>query len=253
MKQPKPLLAFAVVLLIVLSCACPPSHKEIRTTDLVKVIEHVSPLTVQVKTEIGYGSGVFVKHLHHIYVLTCHHVIAKNPHQPIKIVMHDGTEYNGFYKYGNSIYDLCLIDVPDLLANHRTIEISYDDLFVGERVIIFGYPAHCGFGISVGVISGLDKSVKIPNFLFGGVREFKCLVLTDAAINPGNSGGPVVDITGRLIGISQLTKMRYDAIGMFISSKIIKEFLNGADPERLDLDVLRKGSGLSKSQDLPAR
>jgi S1-C subfamily serine protease len=233
MKQPKPLLAFAVVLLIALACACPPSHKEVRTTDLVKVIKYVSPLTVQVATESGYGSGVFVSHLNHTYVMTCHHVIKEDPHQSIQIVLHDGTTLNGFYKYGNSIYDLALIDVPDLPANHRTIEISYDDLLVGEQAIVFGYPANCGFGVSVGVISGIGKDVKIPDFFFGGVTQYIGLVLTDAAINPGNSGGPVVDITGRLIGISQLTKMRYDAIGMFISTPIIKEFLNSATSEAL--------------------
>jgi S1-C subfamily serine protease len=184
-----------------------------------------------VDTKTGYGTGVFVNHLGQTYVLTCQHIIADNPHQSIEIVMHDGTRYDGFYKYGNRHYDLCLIYVPDLPANHCTIEISYDDLFVGERVIVFGYPAGCGFGVSVGVISGIDKDAHVPDSLFGGIKHYLGLVLTDAAINPGNSGGPVVDSTGRLIGISQLTKLRYDAIGLFISSSMIKEFLDGATYE----------------------
>ena len=231
MKPTKPLLVFAIALLILLSCACPPSYKTIRTTDLVKIVRDVSPLTVQVETKAAYGSGVLISHLGHSYVLTCHHIIAENPHQPIEIVMHDDSRYDGFYKYGNNDYDLCLIHVPNLPANHRTIEISYDDLFVGEQAIIFGYPVGCGFGVSVGIISGIDKDAKIPDYFYGGITHYVGLVLTDAAINPGNSGGPVVDGTGRLIGISQLTMLRYDAIGLFISSRIIKEFLNGATYE----------------------
>lgn len=246
MKPAKPLLVFAVALLIIMSCACPPSHQEIRTTDLVKIVRTVSPLTVKVVAETAYGSGVLIGHLDHTYVLTCHHIIADNPHQSIQIVMHDGTKYNGLYKYGNRHYDLCLIFVLDLPTNHRTIEISYDDLFVGEQAIIFGYPANCGFGVSVGIISGIDKDAQVRNQLYGEFTHYMGLVLTDAAINPGNSGGPVVDGTGRLIGISQLTKLGYDAIGLFISSSIIKEFLDGADHQRLDLNVLLSGSGLSE-------
>ena len=246
MKPTKPLLAFAVALLIVLSCACPPSYQETRTTVIVKTVEFISPLTVQILVGPSYGSGVLISHLGHTYVMSCHHVVADDPHQPLEIVMHDGTSYEGFYKYGNSEYDLCLIDVPDLPINHRTIKISYDDLFIGEQVIILGYPVNKGFSVSVGVVSGTAKDARIQDFLFGGFKEFSDLVLTDAALNPGNSGGPVVDITGRLIGIAQLTNMRYDGIGLFISSNIIKEFLDGADHERLDLDLLRQGCGLSK-------
>src|SRR5205814_8312447 len=43
--------------------------------------------------------------------------------------------------------------------------------------------------------------------------EYKDLVQTDAAINPGNSGGPVIDISGRLVGISS-AKMAFTPQGV---------------------------------------
>jgi S1-C subfamily serine protease len=51
--------------------------------------------------------------------------------------------------------------------------------------------------MSVGVISGLDRSFKVPDsdlVLHG-------LIQIDAAVNPGNSGGPLLDREGHVIGI----------------------------------------------------
>ena len=43
--------------------------------------------------------------------------------------------------------------------------------------------------------------------------EYQNLIQTDAAINPGNSGGPVIDLSGRLVGISS-AKMAFTPQGV---------------------------------------
>src|SRR4029077_17066735 len=69
-----------------------------------------------------------------------------------------------------------------------------------------------GSSISRGVLSAVKRNITVDNI------EYKDLVQTDAAINPGNSGGPVIDISGRLVGISSakmaFTPQRVPAQGL---------------------------------------
>jgi serine protease Do len=68
----------------------------------------------------------------------------------------------------------------------------------GDSVFAFGSPFGFKFSMSRGIISGLgrDPSAAVE---FGGFTNF---IQTDAAVNPGNSGGPLVDVKGRVIGMS---------------------------------------------------
>lgn len=254
-KRGRPLLASAAMLLIVIACACPPSNLEVRTSHLVKVVEQVAPTVVMVKAQesLTYGSGVFIRFQGEVLVLTCHHLFEFNPRQPLRIETQDGEDLAAFYLYGNREYDLALLYVPDVRRDRCTMELSYDELLVGEDVLVFGYPAGSGFAVSSGIVSGIGKAVFMLDRLYGIPKSFSGLIQTDAPINPGNSGGPVTDATGRLIGIAQLTKMAYDGIGMFISVPRIKEFLDGANTERLDRDLLREGGGSREPEAVPHR
>jgi S1-C subfamily serine protease len=68
----------------------------------------------------------------------------------------------------------------------------------GDSVFAFGSPFGFKFSMSRGIISGLgrDPSAAVE---VGGFTNF---IQTDAAVNPGNSGGPLVDVKGRVIGMS---------------------------------------------------
>ena len=61
--------------------------------------------------------------------------------------------------------------------------------------------------MSRGILSALNRTVTLEE------TEFKNLIQTDAAINPGNSGGPLIDLSGKLIGISSV-KMAYTPQGV---------------------------------------
>jgi S1-C subfamily serine protease len=71
------------------------------------------------------------------------------------------------------------------------------DLVVGQTVLAIGSPFGLDYTLSAGIISGLGR--EIPGLsglpIHGAIQ-------TDAAINPGNSGGPLLDSSGRLIGIN---------------------------------------------------
>jgi S1-C subfamily serine protease len=73
-----------------------------------------------------------------------------------------------------------------------------DNLKVGQRVYTLGNPFGFDGTLTTGIISNLNRT--LPSRQRG--REMKSIIQTDAAMNPGNSGGPLLDTSGRMIGMN---------------------------------------------------
>ena len=74
---------------------------------------------------------------------------------------------------------------------------SSANLQVGQRVYAIGNPFGLDQTLTTGIISGLGREIRSPSD-----HRIGDVIQTDAAINPGNSGGPLLDSSGRLIGIN---------------------------------------------------
>jgi len=88
------------------------------------------------------------------------------------------------------------IDAPSRLLTPITVGDS-ESLQVGQKVFAIGNPFGLDHTITSGIVSALGREIKADSG-----RTIQGVIQTDAAINPGNSGGPLLDSSGRLIGIN---------------------------------------------------
>ena len=94
--------------------------------------------------------------------------------------------------------DLAVLRLQAPADRLRAIPIgTSSDLLVGQHVLAIGNPIGLDHTLSTGGISGLGREIQA---ITG--RPISGVIQTDAAINPGNSGGPLLDTSGRLIGIN---------------------------------------------------
>lgn len=90
------------------------------------------------------------------------------------------------------------INAPSRVLAPIKVGTSYD-LKVGQNVYAIGNPFGLDQTLTTGIISALGREIKSLT----GV-PIKDVIQTDAAINPGNSGGPLLDSSGRLIGVNTM-------------------------------------------------
>src|SRR5438067_2670133 len=141
------------------------------------------------------------------YIVTNEHVVQRAADLRIEVTTSDGKVYNAHYITGAPKKDLAFIKI-DGKSGFPFINLdNVSPNLLGQTVVVLGNSVGYGSSISRGVLSGLKRDITI------GDLEYKDLLQTDAAINPGNSGGPVVDIAGRLVGVSS-AKMAFTPQGV---------------------------------------
>ncbi len=161
------------------------------------------------------------------YIVTNEHVVQRAADLRIEVTTSDGKVYNAHYITGDPKKDLAFIKI-DGKSGFPFINLDNPSPnLLGQTVIVLGNSVGYGSSISRGVLSGLKRDITI------GDLEYKDLLQTDAAINPGNSGGPVVDIAGRLVGMSS-AKMAFtpqgvptQGLGFAIPAETVREVVKG--------------------------
>lgn len=76
-------------------------------------------------------------------------------------------------------------------------------LELGQTIIAIGTAlGEFEDSVSAGVVSGLSRFISAESLISGETSKLRGLIQTDAAINPGNSGGPLIDLSGKAIGVN---------------------------------------------------
>jgi serine protease Do len=141
------------------------------------------------------------------YIVTNEHVVQRAADLKIEVTMNDGKVYNARYITGDEKKDLAFIKV-EAKADFPFIDLNnISPNLLGQTVLVVGNALGYGSSISRGVLSGTKRDITVEDV------EYKDLLQTDAAINPGNSGGPLVDLSGRLVGVSS-AKMAFTPQGV---------------------------------------
>jgi S1-C subfamily serine protease len=94
--------------------------------------------------------------------------------------------------------DLAVLKVDPSKAKLRPLPLGNSDTAqVGDSVIAIGNPFGFTRTVTTGIVSALQRQIDAPNGF-----TIDHVIQTDASINPGNSGGPLLDATGKVIGIN---------------------------------------------------
>jgi S1-C subfamily serine protease len=97
---------------------------------------------------------------------------------------------------------------------------------LGQQVIAIGNSlGEFKNTVSVGVISGLSRTITAGDQFGGGTEELRSIIQTDAAINQGNSGGPLLDANGNVIGMNTAIAQGAQNIGFAIPAQELKRAL----------------------------
>ena len=142
----------------------------------------------------GTGSGFIWDTDGH--VVTNVHVVAGAAAANVKLA--DGRDYEATLVGASLAHDIAVLQirVPKHQPQPMAVGTSHD-LRVGQKVFAIGNPFGLDWTLTTGIVSALDRSLEGDS---GSV--IRHLIQTDAAINPGNSGGPLLDSSGRLIGVN---------------------------------------------------
>jgi S1-C subfamily serine protease len=111
------------------------------------------------------------------------------------------------------------IDVPPGTLAPLRVADPKEALEVGQKAIAIGNPFGLDHTLTTGVISALGRQVEGV----GGVT-IRDMIQTDAAINPGNSGGPLLDSSGKLIGMNTMIFSKSGSsagIGFAVPARVI--------------------------------
>lgn len=193
--------------------------------DAHTIYERDAPGVVTVQSVIGRGSGLgsgqsegsgFVLNARGEIVTNAHVVTTGSGDElrkadDVYVRFQDGNRVSAKIVGVDPDADVALLEVDPSGLTLRPLPLGRDaDARVGSPVAAIGSPFGEEQSLSVGVISATDRTISsLTRFSIVGAIQ------TDAAINHGNSGGPLVDATGRVLGInSQIRSQSGDGTGV---------------------------------------
>ena len=204
-----------------------PSGDSGPTLPTVDLVQRLRPSVVHIASEVaaadifgqlnpqqGVGTGFIIDGQGHI--VTNNHVVTLDgdtPAQKITVTLADGRQFQAQIVGRDPPTDLAVLKIdatglqPAPVGNSSSLQVGQDVVAIGNALDLAGGPT-----VTKGVVSALNRvieesTVSIPD-----------AIQTDASINPGNSGGPLVDMRGRVVGITTaVIRGNAEGIGLAIS------------------------------------
>jgi len=201
----------------------------------IKVYETCSPAVVAVANkamvqdwfsmrvyEVPQGTGTGFIWDRKGHVITNYHVIHEAAE--LQVTLRDGTSYEAEVVGADPDHDLAVLRIraPEAALVPIPVGVSRN-LRVGQTVLAIGNPFGLDTSLSVGIVSALGRTIEAMTG-----RSIREVIQTDAAINPGNSGGPLLDSSGRLVGINTAimsTSGSYAGVGFAVPVDTVRRIV----------------------------
>lgn len=161
---------------------------------------------------LGQGSGVVISE--DGYILTNYHVVRDS--KAIEVTLSDGRRLPGKIVGVDNLTDLAVLKV----GTTGLVPAEWGDsdkLQIGSLIWAMGSPFGLERSMSFGILSAKNR---------GGIAgsPHQDFLQTDAAVNPGNSGGPLIDASGRVVGINTaIVGQTYSGISFAVPSNVARE------------------------------
>ena len=188
------------------------------------LVNQLGEAVVQVRTPSGLGSGFFIND--DGFLMTNFHVIEGETQISVEVYLQKGGQLERKTCKQvrivalNKFADLALLKVEDKDApksKHVSLGSS-DALSVGERVFAIGSPLGLERTVTEGILS--TKTRQMAGELY---------LQTTTQINPGNSGGPLFNMSGDVVGITNMKITFGEGLGFAIPVETVRYFLDHRD------------------------
>ncbi|GMQ78483.1 MAG: trypsin-like peptidase domain-containing protein [Anaerolineae bacterium] len=202
---------------------------------LIELYDLVNPSVVQIlvytskadRIPLGSGSGFVYDSEGRI--VTNNHVVADGA--VFEVVFSDGSRSYADVVGRDVDSDLAVIEVENLPENANPVELGdSDQLHAGQLVIAIGNPFGEQGSMSLGIISGLGRSLESQRILDNTLGNYSLpqVIQTDAPINPGNSGGPLLNMDAQVIGVNSAIRSTTgvnSGVGFSIPVNAVKQII----------------------------
>lgn len=202
----------------------------------IALYKQVSPGVVIIKVTTSQGNALGSGFVFDSSgnVVTNDHVVEGATNDKVEVDFLDGYKAHGTVIGTDLDSDLAVVKVDAPASELHPLTLGDSDaLQVGQTVIAIGNPFAYPGSLSVGVVSGMHRTLDSLHNTPDGNQTFTAgdLLQTDTPINPGNSGGPLFTINGQVIGVNRAIETTTSnssgqptssGVGFAVSSNIIK-------------------------------
>lgn len=171
--------------------------------DTAQVARALLPSTVTISYRnagvAGTGSGFILDSAG--LVMTNNHVV-EGARGPLTVAYSDGSRGTAEVVGRSPSYDLAVIRVAPRRGLSPVQLGDSDQVVPGQPVVAVGSPLGLGGSVTSGIVSAVERPLLVGGGAESDASAYINGIQTDAAINPGNSGGPLVDASGRVVGVN---------------------------------------------------
>lgn len=199
--------------------------------DIVReAVAKVSPAVVSIvksrpgdNDRISSATGFFVRS--NGYLVTNRHVVAdEDDTLRYTVTLTDGRTAVATAVWKDATHDLAILKIDG--SGYPVVSLGDSStLAVGQSVFAIGNAlGRYDNSVSTGVISGLNRTITATGS-GGSETTLTGVIQTDAGINKGNSGGPLIDLSGKAIGVNVATVINVENISFSVPISEVRSAL----------------------------